>query len=446
MEPHYESVADFCCGAGAFLTYMAGVNNTSSYYGVEINATRAAMASIRLQYLSDRCRIDCHSVFDLDSNHKFDKIFCEAPFRVRIRNTDISDEALAALGELLSIVKESSFADWCYVAKVLSHLNDGGKAVIILPSGAMFNGGAEKQIRKQLIQLGVVETIISLPGNLHPFTAVATTMMVLSKSHNEEIRMIDATGFATKGRRKNELDDAAIESIGRLYAQDGEQSVLVRHETLADNDYMLYPPQYLQKKPVIENGVPLGDLIVSVRRGAQLKAAALDEMVSKQPTAYQYLSLSDIQDGMICESLPYLMGIEKKLEKYCIPNQSLLISKNGQPVKIAIAKVEAGHYLLANGNLYVIELDTSRVNPYFVKAYLESDDGAEALLRCAKGAIIPTIPVEELKKLIIPLPAFDIQSRVAEKYQAKMDEIVTLKHKLQKASADLKSVFQTAAE
>ena len=57
------------------------------------------------------------------------------------------------------------------------------------------------------------------------------------------------------------------------------------------------------------------------------------------------------------------------MEKYCIKNNSLVISKNGAPVKIAVASVEEGRKILANGNLYVIELDETKVNPYFVKDY-----------------------------------------------------------------------------
>ena len=52
-----------------------------------------------------------------------------------------------------------------------------------------------------------------------------------------------------------------------------------------------------------------------------------------------------------------------RFEKYCIKNNSLILSKNGAPFKIAIADVKAGKKLLANGNLYIIELDESKADP-----------------------------------------------------------------------------------
>ena len=152
--------------------------------------------------------------------------------------------------------------------------------------------------------------------------------------------------------------------------------------------------------------------------------------------------LANIQDGIISDELPFLKSMDKKMEKYCIKNNSLVISKNGAPVKIAVASVEEGRKILANGNLYVIELDETKVNPYFVKAYLESENGTIALSRVTVGATLPNIPVDGLKKIMIPCPDISVQNEVAEKYLAKMDEVKILKHKLTRATAELKSIYE----
>ena len=54
---------------------------------------------------------------------------------------------------------------------------------------------------------------------------------------------------------------------------------------------------------------------------------------------------------------------------------------------MAIASVKEGNKILANGNLYVIELDEDKINPYFLKAYLESENGKAALSRVAVGLL-----------------------------------------------------------
>ncbi len=58
------------------------------------------------------------------------------------------------------------------------------------------------------------------------------------------------------------------------------------------------------------------------------------------------------------------------------------------------------------------------------------------------GATLPNIPVDGLKKIMIPCPDISVQNEVAEKYLAKMDEVKILKHKLARATAELKSIYE----
>ena len=155
----------------------------------------------------------------------------------------------------------------------------------------------------------------------------------------------------------------------------------------------------------------------------------------------QFLMLSNIQNGIIDDKLPYLKEIEEKHEKYCVKNNSLILSKNGAPFKVAVATVPEGQKVLANGNLYVIELDETKANPYYLKAFLESEQGVAALKRITVGTTIPSIGVDKLKNLIVPLPPLEEQSRIAAKYLAVLDEISALKQKIDKAVDKLKTVF-----
>ena len=119
-----------------------------------------------------------------------------------------------------------------------------------------------------------------------------------------------------------------------------------------------------------------------------------------------------------------------------------MISKNGTPIKIAVASVPDDRKILGNGNLYVIELDQTKVNPYFIKAYLESENGTIALSRVMVGATIPNIPIDGLKKIMVPCPDMETQNKVAENYLAKMDEVKVLRYKLAKATAELRDIYE----
>ena len=120
----------------------------------------------------------------------------------------------------------------------------------------------------------------------------------------------------------------------------------------------------------------------------------------------------------------------------------MVISKNISPLKVAVASIEDEQKILASGNLYIIELDETKANPYYVKAYLESEQGMAALSRINVGSVIPNISLEDLTNMLIPNPSIEIQNEFAEKYLIKMDEIKILKYRLQKATMTLKNMFE----
>ena len=164
-------------------------------------------------------------------------------------------------------------------------------------------------------------------------------------------------------------------------------------------------------------------------------------MMSDEETNMQYLMTANIQDGIIEETLPYLINIEERYEKYCIKNHNLILSKNGAPYKIAVANIKKDQKILANGNLYIIEIDEEKANPYYIKAFFESETGIAALKSITVGSTILSISVDKLKKLQIPLPLLDEQNKIAENYQAIQAEIIELKARLKSAVESLKTVF-----
>ena len=153
--------------------------------------------------------------------------------------------------------------------------------------------------------------------------------------------------------------------------------------------------------------------------------------------------LSDIQNGQISDSLSYITSIESNLKKYCIPDHSMIISKSGSPIKAAIATVPNDVNILATGNLYVVELDEEKVNPYFLKAFLDSDIGAALLKSISAGSVIPNLPIDSLKQMIIPLPDMEIQNKIANEYLAAIDELQTLRLKITETENRIKNIYSS---
>ena len=94
------------------------------------------------------------------------------------------------------------------------------------------------------------------------------------------------------------------------------------------------------------------------------------------------MTLSNINDGIIeFENIEeYLTKIPEKQEKFCIKNNSILLSKIGNPpYKIAVAQIPNDKKVIASGNFAIIEVDEKKLNPWYLTAFLMTDIGVKKL-------------------------------------------------------------------
>jgi len=441
-----DYVADFCTGRGGFIRECAALQPDARYYGNDINTAAVEIASIRAQILGGCINIVQEDVFDMkDKERAFDVAFANYPFGMRAK--DAWRSGFNRYEEFKKNNPEFSKTvslDWLFNRMAYSAISGPRRAVCIMTNGSTWNT-LDREARKHFISKGIVEAVISLPTNLFDSTSIGTVMIVLSHG-NISTMMVDARGLCTCGRRYNTINDENADEIIRALSVEGKHSKRVSYQELEENDFVLNPVRYLTETVSVADGVPFETIIKRITRGAPLNAAALDDLSSTIPTDTQYLMLANIKDGIIDDYLPYLKGIDQRQEKYCIRNNSLIISKNGYPYKVAVAEVAEGHRILANGNLFVIELDEEKVNPYFIKAYLESDAGVAALKSITVGATIPNIGVDQLKRIVVPCPPIEEQHDIANKYLMLVDEIKLLRRKMKKATSNLKHLFDESKE
>lgn len=436
-----DNLADICCGVGNYMTYTALTNAYKTINGFEINVGNAIVAKIRAKLLGESVNVTIGDVFELaESNRRFDKIFSNYPFGMRMK--ELAMKGLSILDDLSnkdSNISRATSSDWLFNWLICNLLEDNGKAVAIMTNGSTFNK-IDTPIRKYFIEKGLIETVISLPDKMFVSTAIPTSVIVFSRN-NESIKFVNAKNLCEKGRRNNYLTDANITEILEAITNDNENSLTVLLEDLKNNDYVLNYDRYNEKAVSYDNGVKFSEIINTITRGAACKANDLDEITSEEPTNFQYLMLSNIQNGIIDNNLPYLKEIDDKYRKYCLKNDDLILSKNGYPYKIAVASISDEKEVLANGNLYIIDVDKTKANPYYLKAFFESEEGVAALKRISVGSVIPNIGLSSLKELEIPLPSLEEQNKVANRYLAIVDEITMLNHKLDNAVKRLNEVF-----
>jgi len=183
----------------------------------------------------------------------------------------------------------ASSADWSWVQHMSASLNESGRAIVVLDTGAVSRGSGgpgsnrERQVRKQFIDHDLVEAVVLLPENLFYNTNAAGVLLCLNKKKSRErigkITLINASKECEKGRPKNFMPDANVARIVDAFVA-GEDVVgfvkVITNEQAAKEDYNLSPSRYVSTDGAA-GGLSVEDAIVLLRAAeAERQLADLD--------------------------------------------------------------------------------------------------------------------------------------------------------------------------
>ena len=143
--------------------------------------------------------------------------------------------------------------DYAFLLHLVTSLKSRGKGAIILPHGVLFRGNREADIRRKLVQHGLIKGIVGLPANLFYGTGIPACILVLDKEGAEArtgIFMIDASKSFLKDGNKNRLRAQDIHRIVDVFTRQTEvpryaRMVPVAEIASATNDYNLNIPRYI---------------------------------------------------------------------------------------------------------------------------------------------------------------------------------------------------------
>jgi type I restriction enzyme M protein len=148
-------------------------------------------------------------------------------------------------------VPPASKGDYAFVQHMLYSLAENGRMAVILPHGVLFRGGSEGRIRKQIIDLNLLDAVIGLPEALFYGTGIPACIMVFKKNRTKkEILFIDASGEENyeKDKNQNKLREQDIEKIVKAYEDYksiDKYSYVASYEEIKENDYNLNIPRYV---------------------------------------------------------------------------------------------------------------------------------------------------------------------------------------------------------
>ena len=254
-----NKVYDPCCGSGSLLLKFAKVlgkeNVRMGFYGQEINLTTYNLCRINM-FLHD---IN-YNHFDIEhgdtltdpkhwDDEPFDAIVSNPPYSIHWDGDSnplmINDPRFSPAG----VLAPKSKADLAFTMHMLSWLSTSGTAAIVEFPGVLYRGGAEQKIRKYLIDNNYIDTVIQLPPDLFFGTTIATCIIVLKKSKQDNKTLfIDASDEVVRSGNKNKLSDDNRKRILDAFINRKDEDYftkLVDNKGITGNDYNIAVSSYV---------------------------------------------------------------------------------------------------------------------------------------------------------------------------------------------------------
>ena len=261
-----NKVYDPACGSGSLLLKAARIlgkeNIRQGFFGQEINLTTYNLCRINM-FLHD-IGYDKFNIANEDTlispqhwdDEPFEVIVSNPPYSIKWAGDEnpllINDPRFSPAG----VLAPKSKADLAFIMHSLSWLATNGTAAIVCFPGIMYRGGAEKKIRKYLVDNNFIDCIIQLPSNLFYGTSIATCIMVLKKNKaDNKVLFIDASGECVKVTNNNRLTEENIAAIVDEFASREEKphfAHLAEYGEVVENEYNLSVSTYVEAEDTRE--------------------------------------------------------------------------------------------------------------------------------------------------------------------------------------------------
>ena len=290
IQPFEGKIYDPCCGSGGM--FVQSMKFVQSHHGNKDNVSVYGQESIRTTYKLAKMNLAIRGISanlgaqeadtflnDQHKDLKADFIMANPPFNQddwREENQLNNDPRWKGYQ-----TPPASNANYGWILNMVSKLSQNGVAGFIIANGALSADGVEQTIRRQLIENGLVEAILSLPQNLFYSTPIPVSMWILNHNKKERTTILNGRKVHLRDREREilffdlrkrgvpfekkfiELSQDLIAEVSNIFHnwqragfEDSYQNIpeycqSVNVEEVAKNDYSLVPSKYI---PFIDRG------------------------------------------------------------------------------------------------------------------------------------------------------------------------------------------------
>ncbi len=311
LEPYRGRVYDPCCGSvGMFVqsvefirAHASGNGNLPagrqaagkaradiSIYGQESNYTTWRLAKMNLAIRGIDGQIAHGDTFHADRHPdlKADFILANPPFNV----SDWGGERLTGDQRWKYGTPPRGNANFAWVQHIVHHLAPKGVAGFVLANGSMSsNQSGEGEIRRKLIEAGLVDCMVALPGPLFYSTQIPACLWFLSKSRFPRPAQRGEGGEPSGWHSEQSLPSPRMRGEGGERSEPGEGSYTdipgfcksASLDEVRKHGHVLTPGRYVGAEAQEDDGEPFDEKmkrLTATLREQQAEAAKLDAAIA----------------------------------------------------------------------------------------------------------------------------------------------------------------------
>ena len=367
-----------------------------------------------------------------------------------------------------------------FVDYILEHLRPNGRAGIIVPEGIIFqSGNAYKQLRKMLVEDGLL-SVVSLPsGVFNPYAGVKTCILLFDKVLAKKTQHIlfikisnDGFDLGAQRRRieKNDLPTAlviikeykkAVEAdqdytmIPQMsFLLDDEQkeanriATIVTKEKIAESgDYNLSGDRYKEVDQFTNQKWPMEDL-------GKLTKLFTDgnwiESKDQSENGIRLIQTGNIGLGEYLDKSGKTRFISeetfKRLNCTEVFADDILVSRLPDPVGRTCMVPKLDTRMITAVDCTIIRFDEEKIIPKYFLYFSKSDRYFNELSRYLTGSSRQRISRSNLAKIKIPLPPLEVQKEILEQIEVKQQAIEHAKAIIKNLERERESILANHLE
>lgn len=288
LEPYHGEIYDPACGSGGMFVQSAKFvakhkedpTRKLTVFGQELASQNVQIANMNLAIHGLEGNIKVGNTFKEDIHEsigKFDFVMANPPFNSKKINKDkLKEDDRFPYG-----LPKTDNGNYLWMQIFYSALNDTGKAGFVMANSAADAGNSEKEIRKKMINEGVVDIIVSVGSNFFHTVTLPCTLWFFDKEkvnseRKDKILFLDARDFYRDiDRAHREFTEEQLEFLGDIvrlyhgkeveypdnklfkeYFPEGKYKdikglcKIASSEDIKEQDYSLNPGRYVGIKPL----------------------------------------------------------------------------------------------------------------------------------------------------------------------------------------------------